>query len=202
MALVAGTGRRGDRSDRQGDRADQAHAGFAPADRLGVESGRGGEDGAAAVPLPLPVLCRQWAVVVPALSTLRRHFLGRAVQYRVLRVAAADGGAGHRSESRRLRALLRRCAFVFEPSRAGRAAAVARAPSAAAHASQSGGQGYLRLQVRGFPARRLSSASAYRGAGGGVSADFAIRRARREDRDLIFAFIRELAEYEKLLDQV
>ena len=35
-----------------------------------------------------------------------------------------------------------------------------------------------------------------------MSADFAIRRARRDDRDLIFAFIRELAEYEKLLDQV
>ena len=29
-----------------------------------------------------------------------------------------------------------------------------------------------------------------------------IRRAKREDRDLIFSFIRELAEYEHLLDQV
>ena len=29
-----------------------------------------------------------------------------------------------------------------------------------------------------------------------------IRRAKREDRDLIFSFIRELAEYERLLDQV
>ena len=36
-----------------------------------------------------------------------------------------------------------------------------------------------------------------------MSADgFVIRAAEREDRDLIFSFIRELAEYERLLDQV
>jgi GNAT superfamily N-acetyltransferase len=35
-----------------------------------------------------------------------------------------------------------------------------------------------------------------------VSADIAIRPAERRDRDLIFAFIRELAEYERLLDKV
>jgi GNAT superfamily N-acetyltransferase len=35
-----------------------------------------------------------------------------------------------------------------------------------------------------------------------VSTGFAIRAAARGDRDLIFSFIRELADYEKLLDQV
>ena len=35
-----------------------------------------------------------------------------------------------------------------------------------------------------------------------MSGGFAIRAARPGDRDLIFAFIRELAEYERLLDQV
>jgi len=34
------------------------------------------------------------------------------------------------------------------------------------------------------------------------AAGLVIRAAGREDRDLVFAFIRELAEYEKLLDQV
>jgi GNAT superfamily N-acetyltransferase len=35
-----------------------------------------------------------------------------------------------------------------------------------------------------------------------VSSAFTIRQAQRSDSDLIFAFIRELAEYEKLLDRV
>ena len=35
-----------------------------------------------------------------------------------------------------------------------------------------------------------------------MSGDVAIRPAERADRDLIFSFIRELAEYERLLDQV
>ncbi len=38
---------------------DPAQSGFAPPDRQRLESGRHRQDGAAAVPLPVPVLCRQ-----------------------------------------------------------------------------------------------------------------------------------------------
>ena len=56
------------------------------------------EDGAAAVPLPVSVLCRGRQVVLPALSALRRYLPGRAVQHRVLCAADHDGGAGDRSK--------------------------------------------------------------------------------------------------------
>ena len=72
----------------------QAQSGFAPADRHRLESGRHRQDGAAAVPLPVPVLCRGRQAVVPALSALRRHLPRRAVQHRVLRAAHPDDGAG------------------------------------------------------------------------------------------------------------
>ena len=69
--------------------ADQAQSRFAPADRDRLEPGRYREDGAAAVPLPVPVLCRRRAAVVPALSALGRYLPRRAVQHRVLCAAHA-----------------------------------------------------------------------------------------------------------------
>ena len=70
---------------------------FAPADRLGVEPGRGRRHGAAALPLPVPVLCRRRQALLPALPALGRHLPRRAVQHRVLRAADDDGGAGERT---------------------------------------------------------------------------------------------------------
>ena len=62
------------------------------------------EDGAAALPLPVPVLCRERQAVVPALSALGRHFPRRAVQHRELRAADHDDGAGDGPEAGRVHA--------------------------------------------------------------------------------------------------
>ena len=62
----------------------QAQSRFAPPDRHGVESRRRAEDGAAALSLPVPVLCRERKAVLSALSALGRHFPRRAVQHRLL----------------------------------------------------------------------------------------------------------------------
>ena len=129
VALMAGAGRPHHRPDRQCRRHDQAQSGFAPADRQRLESGRSRQDGAAAVSLPVPVLCRERQTVVPALSALRRRLPRRALQHRLLRAADHDGGAGDGTEAGRLRALARRCASLFQPSGAG--AAAADAPDAA-----------------------------------------------------------------------
>ncbi len=116
---------RDNRPDRQCDRDDQAQSGFAPADRHRLESGRCRQDGAAAVPLPVPVLCRRRPAVVPALPALGRCISRRAVQHRVLRAADADGGAGDRLTARRIHPHFRRRASLFESPGAGAAAAVA-----------------------------------------------------------------------------
>src|ERR1043165_299472 len=47
-------------------------------DRHRLESGRRREDGAAALSLPVPVLCREGKTVLPALSALGRRLPGRA----------------------------------------------------------------------------------------------------------------------------
>ena len=88
------------RPDRQRRRHDPAQSGFAASDRQRMESGRRRQDGAAAVPLPVPVLRRQGHAVLPALPALRRHLPRRAVQHRVLCAADHDGGAGDRPASR------------------------------------------------------------------------------------------------------
>ena len=122
VALLAGAGRPQHRPDRQCHRHDQAQSGFAAADRQRLESGRRRQDGAAAVPLPVPVLCRERQTVVPALSALRRRVSRRALQHRLLCAADDDGGAGDGPEARRLRPHARRRASLFQPSRAGAAA--------------------------------------------------------------------------------
>ena len=65
---------------------------------------------------------------------------------------------------------LRRRASLSQSHRAGAAAIVARAARAADHEAQSGGEGHVRLPLRGLRARRLRAASAHQGRGGGVSA--------------------------------
>ena len=82
----------------------QGQSGFAPPDRHRLESGRRAEDGAAALPLPVPVLCRERKALVPALPALGRHLSRRAVQHRVLRAADDDDGAGDGARARRVRA--------------------------------------------------------------------------------------------------
>ena len=72
-----------------------------------------------------------------------------------------------------------------------RGCSLSRAPRRAADdAAQPGGEGHLRLPLRGFRARRLRAASAHQGRGGGVSAaraafdrHRACRRGRRQRRD-------------------
>ena len=126
MALVAGAGRRHHRPDRQRRRRDPPQSGFAPPDRHRLESGRCRQDGAAAVPLPVPVLRRQRPAVLPALSALRRRLSRRAVQHRLLCAADHDGGAGDRPEARRVHPHARRRASLSQSPGAGAAAAVAR----------------------------------------------------------------------------
>ena len=80
-----------------------------------------------------------------------------------------DGGAGDGAEARRFRALARRRASLFQPSRAGAAAADAADPAAAGHEDQSRREGHLRLPLRGLQTRRLRPASAHQGRSRGVS---------------------------------
>ena len=97
---------------------------------------------------------------LPALPAQRRHLPRRAVQHRLLRAAHADDGAGHRPEARRLRPHLRRRAPVPEPPRPGARAAHPRAAPAADDDTESGGEGYLRVPLRGFHLERLRPAPA------------------------------------------
>ena len=62
------------------------------------------QDGAPALSLYVPILCRRGPAVVPTLSTVRRCFSWRAVQYRFLCIADLDAGAGHWTCRRRIRA--------------------------------------------------------------------------------------------------
>ena len=73
---------------------------FAPADRDGVEPGRCRPHGAAALPLPVPVLRREWPAFLSALSALGGCLPRRAVQHRLLCAPDAHGRACHRPEAR------------------------------------------------------------------------------------------------------
>ena len=68
----------------------------------------------------------------------RRHLPGRALQYRFLCAADADGGAGDRPQAGRIRPHLRRCAPVPQPPGAGAMSSSPRAARAAAHGDQPG----------------------------------------------------------------
>ncbi len=156
--------------------------GLAPADRHRVESGRCRQDGAAAVPLPVPVLRRQRQAVVPALPALGRCVSRRAVQHRVLCAADDDGGAGDGPQARRVHPHVRRRASLSQSSRAGASAIVARAARIAGDEDQSGGEGYLRVPLRGLRARKLRPASAYQGRRWRCERHRSARRGRRMPR--------------------
>jgi hypothetical protein len=80
------------------DRADQARPVVAAADRHRLESRRDRQDGAGAVPLPVPDPGRRRAAQPPALPAQRRHVSGRPVQHRQL--FASDPHAGPRVRAR------------------------------------------------------------------------------------------------------
>src|SRR5216684_12327 len=199
VALLAGAGRTPDRPDFQRGRHDQAQPGFAAPDRHGLESGRCRQDGATAVPLPVPVLRRERQIVVPALSAFGGRLPGRAFQHRLLCAADDDGRAGHGLEARRLRAQPGRRASVFEPYRAGAAATDAAAAYAAGDEDRPRRERHLLLPLRGLYASRLRPASAHQGRSRGVmslAAPLAIHRARPDEIGLIWSLIRELAEWD------
>src|SRR5437868_1839635 len=103
MAFLAGWPWRLHRPDRGPSQGDTPQSSIAAADRLGLEPGRSGSHGAAALPLPVPVLCVRGPAFLPALPTIGRYLPRRAVQHRLLRAADADGGAGDRTEAWRFR---------------------------------------------------------------------------------------------------
>ena len=181
VALLAGAGRPHDRPDRQCGRRDPPQSGFAPADRHRLESGRRRQDGAAAVPLPVPVLRRRRQAVLPALPALGRHLSRRAVQHRLLRAADHDDGAGDRARSP-ASSSTRSATRTSISTTSSRRACSCRARRARCRRMRLNPavKDHLRLPLRGLRARRLRAAPAHQGRGRGVSARG--RRARTRDR--------------------
>ncbi len=111
VAGLARARRRSHRPDRLARGGDQAQPLLAPARRLSLEPGGDRQDGARALPLPVPVPCggdrRREAAVLPALSAFGRRLPRRALQYRQLCAADPYGGADDR---------LRRPAISSTPS--------------------------------------------------------------------------------------
>ena len=106
---------------------------------IGLEPGRSRQDGARALPLPVPVLRGGRPALLPALPALGGRLPRRAVQHRVLCAPHPHDGPGHGPSAGRFRAHLRRRASLPEPPRAGPPAAHPRAAAAAAAAAQPGG---------------------------------------------------------------
>ena len=104
VALLGEARRRHRRPDRLGGRRDPPQPRFAPPHRLGLEPGRHRPHGAGALPLPVPVLRRRGAALLPALPALGRHLPRRAVQHRQLRAPDPHGGAGDGLAAGRFRA--------------------------------------------------------------------------------------------------
>ena len=73
--------------------------GVLPVDRETFLSAAGGESPVEGYRFGVPVLCGRRAAVVPVVPAQCRHVSGRAVQYRFLRPADADDGAGVRPSS-------------------------------------------------------------------------------------------------------
>jgi thymidylate synthase len=76
MAIVGDAGWSQHRSDPRGGRNAREQSRQPPHDRHRLESGRHPGHGAGALSLPVPVLCRGGAPLLPALSALGRCFLG------------------------------------------------------------------------------------------------------------------------------
>ena len=112
----------------------------------------------------------QRKALLPALSALGRRFSRRAVQHRLLCLAHPDGGAGDRARSRASSSTPSATRISISTTSSRRTCSFRAQPrAAAADAAQSGGEGPVRVPLRGFRARRLRSAPAHQGKGGGVS---------------------------------
>ena len=105
-----------------------------------MESGRDSNHGVAAVPHVVPILRERGGIELPALPAERGYFSRRAVQYRQLCPAHADGGAGVRAEAGRIRPYVRRPAPLLKPCRTGETATFARTAPVAADEIESGGK--------------------------------------------------------------
>ena len=103
MAQLAPSRRRVHRPDPAGDRPDQTQPRFAADAGVGVERGRGGRYGAAALPCAVSVLRGRRAPFVSALPAERGYVSGRTVQHRFVRAADDDDRAGVRIASGRFR---------------------------------------------------------------------------------------------------
>src|SRR4026207_643475 len=99
MVRLADGGRALDPPDRRGDRAAPEEPAQPAAYRERLERGGDRDDGVAAVSCVVPVFRAGGALELPALSAERGFVFGRAVQYRFIRAADADGGAGVRTEA-------------------------------------------------------------------------------------------------------
>src|ERR1700719_2530466 len=69
------------RPDFQSDPRHQGQSRFAPADRHRLESRRPSQNGAGALPLPVPVLCRGRKTLLPALPAFGGYFSGGTLQH-------------------------------------------------------------------------------------------------------------------------
>ncbi len=87
MALMVHGRRKNHRSDRASRGDLEARPGLAPPHRQRLECRRAEPDGAGALSLPVPVLCRQRQTLTPALSALGGYFSRRALQHRLLCIA-------------------------------------------------------------------------------------------------------------------
>ena len=155
VAILGGARRRSHRPDLRGRRADEAQSRQPPHHRLGMEPGRHPEDGAGALPLPVPVLCRRRARLSCQLYQRSADvFLGvpfNIASYALLTMMMAQvtglkpGEFVHTFGD----------AHLYQPPGTG-GGATARTPRALPRMQhQSGGQFDLQLQIRGLHARRL-----------------------------------------------
>src|ERR1700693_6310541 len=114
MTLMADTGWPAYRSDFPSTATDQNQPRFAPHHRLGLERRRHPANEIAALPRTVSVLCGRRQAILPTVSTQRRYLPRRAVQYCLLRIVDAYGGAAGRTGSGRFHLDRRRLPSVFE----------------------------------------------------------------------------------------
>ena len=147
VALVARLQRRHHRPDSIRARPAAHESELAQDDCVGVERGRGEQNGTATLPHNFPVLRGRRTPLATALPTLSRHVSRCAVQHRKLRPAAADDGSGDGLRGGRVHPHDGRHPPLSEPPRAGETATHARASTAAPNEAESRREIALRLQI-------------------------------------------------------